>query len=151
MHLPGLKRYADDKEDDNSMPSKTRDTNCHVEQYFGIVKHSILEKQRRLRPGAFVRKMYGSLQGRYREHIMAHIFSEHLLLRPISRKDITQSQEGWPKRDGSKPQTANSKFYTPPLTVPIPKKTKATKKKSKDVNNSSIDFKCKISETTTEV
>ncbi len=66
---------------------------------------------------------------------MAHNFSERLLLRPISKKDITQSQEGWAKRDGSKPQTAKSKFYTAPSTVPFPKKEKSIKKSSNDYSN----------------
>ncbi len=149
--LGDLKRYANDKEDYSFVPSKTRDTNCHVERWFGIVKHSILRKQRRLRPGTFVRQMYGSLQGRYREHVMAHNFSERLLLRPISKKDITQSQEGWAKRDGSKPQTAKSKFYTAPSTVPFPKKAKSIKKGSKDFNNRSTDLTREVSEPATEV
>lgn len=82
-----------------------------------------------LRPGAFVRKMYASLQGRYIEHIIAHNFSERLLLRPIRRKDLTQSQENWAKRDGSKPQNVKSKFYTAPLTVPVPKKKQSQSSK----------------------
>ena len=44
--LGNLKRYASDMEDENFGPSKTRDTNCHVERWFGIVKHSILKKEK---------------------------------------------------------------------------------------------------------
>ncbi len=33
--LGNLKRYASDMEDENFGPSKTRDTNCHVERWFG--------------------------------------------------------------------------------------------------------------------
>ena len=83
--LGNLKRYASDKEDDNFDTCKTRDTNCHVERWFGIVKHSILKKQKQLRPGTFVRKMFGSLQGRYREHMMCHNLSDQLLLKPVSK------------------------------------------------------------------
>ncbi len=82
---------------------------------------------------------------------MAHNFSERLLLRPISKKDITQSQEGWAKRDGSKSQTAKSKYYTAPSTVPFPKKEKSIKKGSKDFNNRSTDLTREVSEPATEV
>lgn len=44
--LENLKRYASDKEDDTFGPGQTRETNCHVERWFGIVKQSILKKQR---------------------------------------------------------------------------------------------------------
>ncbi|XP_078024990.1 uncharacterized protein LOC144463675 [Epinephelus lanceolatus] len=134
--LGNLKRYASDKEYDTFGPGKTRDTNCHVERWFGIVKQSILKKQRQLRPATFVRKMYGSLQGRYREHIMSHNFSEQLLLKPMLPKDLTQSQEGWAKRDGAKPQTASSKFYTAPTTIPVPKRAKSTLNTGKDLQES---------------
>ena len=115
------------------MTPLARDTNCHVERWFGIVKQSILRKQRRLRPGTFVRKMHGSLQGfRYSEHIMCHNFSEQLLLKPSEPKDITQSQEGWAQRNGATHTTAKSKFYTAPKTVPVPKRAKSTQKAEKD-------------------
>jgi len=128
-----------------------------VGRRFGIVKHSILKKERQLRPGTFVRKMYGSLQGRYREHIMSHNFSEQLLLKPMLPKDFTQSQEGWAKWDGAKPQTSSSKFYTAPTTIPVPKTPKSTLntgrdlQKSADGNNSSNVLTSKGSTSATEV
>ncbi|KAF0039273.1 hypothetical protein F2P81_007508 [Scophthalmus maximus] len=152
--LGNLKRYASDKEEEAFGTSKTRDTNCHVHRWFGIVKQSILRNQRRLRPGTFVRKMYGSLQGRYREHIMSHNLSEHLLLKIMQPKDIIQSQEGWAKRVGTKPQTTSSKFYTAPITVPVPKRAKSTRKdfkKNTDEKGSSNDLKGKGSKPATEM
>ncbi|KAF3837193.1 hypothetical protein F7725_004657 [Dissostichus mawsoni] len=155
--LGNLKRYATDTEEDTFGQSKTRDTNCHVERWFGIVKHSILKKQRRLRPATYIRKMYGSLQGRYREHIMAHHLSEQLLLKTLLPRDISQSKEGWAKRDGVKPRTASSKYYTTPDILPVPKRAKLTLntgediQSSTDVKNSSNDPTSKGSKPATEV
>ena len=118
-----------------------------------LVKHNTLEKQRQLKPGTFVRKMYASLQGRYREHILSHNLSEQLLLKHMLPKDINQSQEGWAKRDGAKPQTGSSKFYTAPKTVPVPKRVKSTQQdslKSTDEKESK-DLTSKGSESATEV
>ncbi|KAI2646896.1 Leucine--tRNA ligase [Labeo rohita] len=84
--LGNVKRYASDEKnlEAKSKPEKTQDTNCHVEKWFGIVKHSII-KEKCVRPGTFVRKMLLSLQGRYTEHILQHNLSQELLLRPSSR------------------------------------------------------------------
>ena len=49
---------------------KTRDTNCQVEMWFWIVKHSILQKKKNLRPADYLHKMFGSLQGRHKEHVI---------------------------------------------------------------------------------
>lgn len=103
--------------------------------------------------------MYGSLQGRYREDIMSHNLSDHLLLKPMLPKDITQSREGWAKRDGAKPHTAKSKYYTAPTTVPV-SKTATSKstlntgkdlQKSTDEKDSSNDVTRKVSKPATEV
>ncbi|KAL7391466.1 hypothetical protein ABVT39_009707 [Epinephelus coioides] len=59
-----------------------------------------------------------------------------LLLKPMLPKDLTQSQEGWAKRDGAKPQTASSKFYTAPTTIPVPKRAKSTLNTGKDLQES---------------
>jgi len=134
--LGNLKRYATDIEDDTFGPIKTRDTNCHVERWFGIVKHSILRKQKKLRPGTFVRYMYGSLQGRYREHIMSHNLSEQLLLKTVLPKDITQSKEGWAKKDQRKTNTARSKYFNAPTTAPVPKRAKSTLNTVKELQRS---------------
>ncbi len=44
--LGDLSRYESHEEDlvTTKKQPKTRDTNCHVEKWFGIVKHSIMEK-----------------------------------------------------------------------------------------------------------
>ena len=152
--LGNSKRYA--SEDNTFGPGKTRDTNCHVERWFGIVKQSILKKQRRLRPGNFVSKMYGSLQGRYCEHIMSHNLTEKLLFKPIRPSDITQSQQGWAKKDGAKPHTASSNFYMAPTTVPVPKRAKLTLnigknlQKTTDEENSNNNLTSKGSEPATQ-
>lgn len=45
--------------------SKTRDINCHIKKWFGIVKTSILGKRRNLTPAVFIQLMYASLKGQY--------------------------------------------------------------------------------------
>lgn len=89
--------------------------------------------------------MYSSLQGRYREHII----SENILLKPVKMKDISQSEEGWAKRDGAKPRAESSKFYSTPTKVPVPKRGKSAQRK--DENNSSDDIITKGSDPATEV
>ncbi|CAK6984358.1 hypothetical protein F7725_025870%2C partial, partial [Scomber scombrus] len=77
-----------------------------------------------------------------------------LLLKHMLPKDLNQSQEGWAKRDGAKPQTGSSKFYTAPKTVPVPKRTKSTQQdslKSTDEKESINDLTSKGSESATEV
>ncbi len=51
---------------------KTRETNCHVEQWFSIVKNHILQRKRFLRPADLISKMFNSLQGRYKQHRMMY-------------------------------------------------------------------------------
>ncbi|XP_034566483.1 uncharacterized protein LOC117831745 [Notolabrus celidotus] len=95
--------------------------------------------------------MYGSLQGRYREHIMCHNFSEQLLLKPMPPKDITQSQEGWAKRNGTKPLTTRSKYFNAPSTLPVPKKAKSTQNTGRDLQKTTDDLTIKGSTPVTEV
>ncbi len=54
-----------DQKDIKTKSRKTRDTNCHVEKWFGIVKQTIMKSKKKLRPGTFIRKMHCSLQTRY--------------------------------------------------------------------------------------
>ena len=69
---------------------ESRDSNCHVEAWFGIVKQSILQHKRKLRPAQFVRQMHSSLRGRYRENVIMN----SLELRPIQPiKKITGNFE----------------------------------------------------------
>ncbi len=69
--LGDLKRYYDrEPVGDHDDLQKTHDTNCHAENWFCIVKDKILQKKLHHRPAKFIQKMYASLQGRYREHIL---------------------------------------------------------------------------------
>lgn len=127
--LGDLKRHAADK-DITSMEdggqrqdNKTRETNCHVEGWFAIVKQHILMKSRRLWPGNFVRKMYSSLRGRYIEHIMQHGFPLKLLQKPLNLKDIKFAEESWAKKEKlTASKMGESKFYSVPTSVPHPKR-----------------------------
>ncbi|KAL7374542.1 hypothetical protein ABVT39_002691 [Epinephelus coioides] len=68
--------------------------------------------------------------------VVSKRFTITLLLKPMLPKDLTQSQEGWAKRDGAKPQTASSKCYTAPTTIPVPKRAKSTLNTGKDLQES---------------
>lgn len=102
---------------------KTRDTNCHVETWFGIVKHFILQKRKHLRPAEFINKMFNSLQGRYVEHIVQHNLPIEILGKhaEVSRPD-DDHEEQWHKRDSSASSfKSKSKYFNPPQKIPQPK------------------------------
>ncbi|KAF3843863.1 hypothetical protein F7725_002712 [Dissostichus mawsoni] len=126
--LGDLRRFARDKTlDPDTSEVQTRDTNCHVETWFGIVKHSILSKKKNVRPAELIRTMYSSLKGRYIEHILRHNLPENILNIPIkSTKNVTQAEETWLKRGEPIVQVKKSKFYNIPQTIPEPKKKTKT-------------------------
>ncbi|CAB1435998.1 unnamed protein product [Pleuronectes platessa] len=64
---------------------------------------------------------------------MSHNFSEQFLVKPMLPKDISQSREGWAKRDRAKLKTASAKFDTAPNTVPVPKRAKSTVNTERDL------------------
>lgn len=43
---------------------KSQDTNCYVEQWFWIMKHSISQEKKFLHPAESILKMHATLQGR---------------------------------------------------------------------------------------
>ncbi|KAI4830572.1 hypothetical protein KUCAC02_002193 [Chaenocephalus aceratus] len=61
---------------------------------------------------------------------------EELLLKTLLPKDISQSKEGWAKRDGAKPRTSSSKYYTTPDILPVPKRAKLTLNTGEDIQSS---------------
>ncbi|XP_034065321.1 uncharacterized protein LOC117542007 [Gymnodraco acuticeps] len=121
---------------------KTRDTNCHVELWFGLVKHSILLKKKYLRPAEFVSKMYASIQGRYVEHIEQHNLPMHILDKNFghpSRPD-DDHEEQWNKRESSAGHSkSKSKYFNPPKALPNPKSPPATKVKKRKVDQQEQD------------
>lgn len=84
-----LKRYNDRESvrDDNDL-QKTRDTNCHAENWFCIVKTKLYRKKYH-HPAAFIQKMYASLQGRHREHILQHDLPDRILQKGFNVKKNT--------------------------------------------------------------
>lgn len=109
---------------------KTRETNCHVEQWFSIVKNHILQRKRFLRPADFISKMYNSLQGRYKQHQMMYNIDSLSQDAPSKQKTIDQQEEQWAKRS-ERPAKHRSKYFDPPEAVPQPKKRR-TKQTSED-------------------
>ena len=124
---------------------KTRDTNCHVELWFNLVKHSILQNKRYLRPAEFVSKMYASMQGRYIEHIMQHNLPEEILdkLNTSSGKSGDDPIEHWNKRNSSARRSkSKSKYFNPPkkLTKPKSKMKAATVKQDHRDKDAQVCF-----------
>ncbi len=157
--LGDLSRYESHKEDlvTTKKQPKTRDTNCHFEKWFGIVKHSIMEKGKQNKPGTFIIKMHQSLKGRYTESIIQHNLPLKLLLQPETPVNLDQSQETWmkknlPQKPLLQPETpvnldqsqetwmkknqehfpsTKSKFYSVPQKIPVPKKRRLDVTQSK--------------------
>ena len=122
-------RYASDAAQSKHCEAagKTRQTNCHVENWFSITKNQILRKQRFLRPGTFVRKLHTSLQGRYKEHILQYGLNPELLIRPLRGKDdkLEHSEEQWAKLSVSA-APKRTKYFHPPRKIPAPRGVKKT-------------------------
>ncbi len=131
--LGDLSRYESHKEDlvTTKKHPKTRDTNCHVEKWFGIVKHSIMEKGKQNKPGTFIIKMHQSLKGRYTESIIQHNLPLKLLLQPETPVNLDQSQETWMKKNQERFPSTKSKFYSVPQKIPVPKKRRLDVTQSK--------------------
>lgn len=138
--LGDLARYASDSKKDISMSevAQTRATNCHVETWFGIVKHSILQHRRKLRPAEFITIMRQSLQGRYREHIIQNALPKKVLTAPLitTKTRHEHAQEQWAKRAPGVGKETKNKFYSAPQKIPIPKKMRTQEKK---VSNRNIE------------
>jgi len=82
---------------------QTRDTNCHAENWFGIVKNVILCRKRDLRPAEFITLMYNSLKEQYKEYILSNTLPQDVLTRPTkSSKDVSFAEERWAKRSGKR-------------------------------------------------
>ncbi|XP_038156924.1 uncharacterized protein LOC119793751 [Cyprinodon tularosa] len=141
--LGDLKRHSKTEMKLTDQRLKTRNTNCHVELWFGLVKHSILQKKRYLRPAEFVSKMYDSMQGRYIEHIIQQNLPKQIFdkINASSGKSDDDPTEQWNKRDSSagRPKS-QSKYFNPPKKINKPK----TKQKSNKVKEDHQDKDAQI-------
>ena len=99
LMLGNLSRHAPHPNNPGTKEKETRDTNCHVEAWFGIVKNHILLKKKRMRPGAFLRKMHTSLHGRYVEHRLGNELPDQLISIKGKINDISLSEETWAKKN----------------------------------------------------
>ena len=113
------------------LPQKIKkDSNSIVEGWMKIVKQDILQKQRRLKIGRFVRKLHTSLKGRVR----AFQITTHTKKRkryPEQEDDL--AEEKWSKR--IRKGTPAHTYFTPPRRIPTPRKkvpmTKTPRKTSR--------------------
>ncbi|XP_030590058.1 uncharacterized protein LOC115783395 [Archocentrus centrarchus] len=132
--LGDLTRHETPTTGETNKTCKTRETNCHVELWFGLVKRNILGKKKYLRPAEFISKMFSSLQGRYVEHIMQHGLPMKVLDKAftVSNKPVDDHEEKWKKRESSAGQSkSKSKYFNPPKRIQNPKPSQHTKTKIK--------------------
>lgn len=109
---------------------RTRDTNSHVECWFGILKNSILQRRRKMRPADFICTLHSSLRGRYKEHMIGHGLSVGSKCSKLKRKKeaMELTEEQWAKRVAT---SKKSKYYSVPPIMPVPKKTKSHRQTEK--------------------
>ena len=102
------------------LKEKSRDTNAEIENWMKIVKKDILQGKTRLRPGAFIRKMHGTLGGRLRE------FQEYVENEVHANKDgLFDAKESWEKkRKANVKSHQEGKYYKRPAEIPTPKRKK---------------------------
>ncbi|XP_048020975.1 uncharacterized protein LOC125251962 [Megalobrama amblycephala] len=126
LMLGDLKRFKDRESiRDDSYVQKTHDTNCHAENWFCIVKDKILLKKLHHRPATFIQKMYASLQGRYREHILQHDLPDRMLQKRFNVKQhsLEDFEEKWSKKSMRDRKEKKTKYFHTPEVMPCPKKT----------------------------
>jgi len=127
--LGDLKRYAVDLA--VTLPShkdicQTRDTNCHAENWFWIVKNFILCRKHNLRPAEFITSMYTSLKGQYREYILNNSLPQDVLIRPRrSSKDVSFAVERWAKRSAKRGKRTSC-YFSAPQEMPMSKRKHST-------------------------
>ena len=94
------------------LKEKSRDTNTKIENWMKIVKKDILQGKARLRPGAFVRKLHGTLGGRLL--VFKNMWKMRCMLIEMAylmqKNHVKSHQEG--------------KYYKRPAEIPTPKRKK---------------------------
>lgn len=121
--LGDLTRHNAKESTDDDEVQKTHDTNCHAENWFCILKDKILQKKLHHRPATFIQKMYASLQGRYREHILQHNLPDRILQKCFSVKKggLEDSEEKWAKKSVCDRNRNKTKYFHTPDVIPSPK------------------------------
>ena len=130
----------------------TRDTNCFVENWFNIVKNTILKKKLHRPAGVLIRQMHSDIRGRIRE-CLTSINDEKVAKKKktksnigeskLEQDDIDKMEEQWQKR---KTKDTKSKYFSPPSKMPGPKVKKTnigkppTKQFEKTISSGSDDL-----------
>ena len=95
---------------------KTRDTNCHVENWMRILKHDIMQKKKHS-AGVFLKKLQSNLVGMVLTYSLD--ISKFVQKRKRSEPGIEESEERWAK----KPKKGIS-YYSTPGKIPLPRSQK---------------------------
>ena len=102
VFLGDLQQYSKDGKKKVKEVVPNRATNARVENWFGVCKNAYLRgKRQRLRPGEFIKKYFVNVIGRIRE-----------------------AKWKAPKKKGK----TKSRYFSPPVTIPKPKRRKKTHK-----------------------
>lgn len=86
-----------------------------------------MAKMKKMTPGTFIRKMFTSLQGHFKEHVIQNKLSQGLLLKPAPPVDGGEPQESWMRKQ-TRFLAKKSKFYSAPNRVPVPHKKRGKKR-----------------------
>lgn len=93
----------------------TRDTNADVENWFGVVKNTILQKKKNINAGLFIRKLHVQIKGRAAE------FSLPMHSTKATEKNLENLEEVW-RKTPQKGKGKKSKYFHSPKTIPTPRK-----------------------------
>ncbi|CAC5394834.1 unnamed protein product [Mytilus coruscus] len=103
----------------------TRDSNCHVENWFKIMKKDTLQGKKRLAPGNFVRRIYKVLKGRIKGFSKTVGSGKIKTTKKAVGHNIELQEEIWKKREESNIRS----YYISPSKAPEPKKGKTSVQK----------------------
>lgn len=126
--LGDISRHTKSRTHQTDVKLKPRETDCHIELWFQLVKDYTLSRKRYLRPADFISKMFVSIQGQYIEHIREHNMKMESILNTTWPSSKTcDDEEQWAKSDSSAGQAkSKSKYFRPPKNLPTPKQTDDT-------------------------
>lgn len=104
----------------------TRDPNADVENWFGVVKNTILQKKRNIPVGLFIRKLHIQVKGRTTE-ISLHVPEQKTKKKEINIENVEEVWRKTPKK------VKKSKYFHSPKSIPTPRKkvAAATSKKAR--------------------
>ena len=126
--LGDLSRYDHQNPTTVTAAEETRSTNSCIENYFGNLKKDITPgRAQRLRPAHFISRQFNHINAMLNE-----IETVRGVSAKLSKKRGVPVKENWQPK--SQPQAKRPLYFSPPKTMPTPKKT-TSRPSSKDSGN----------------